>query len=108
MATIEQRMAALAIANVVRTTNSQTWHDIRARGREAGRERAAELLEDLEPGEPLAAMPVRRLLLAIPRFGESRMRRCLANAGVHSGDRRVGQLSERQRQMLADMLRGVA
>lgn len=109
MGTHEQRMASLDKANYVRTTNSQTWWSIRLLQREEGCECVADLLErfDEDAGDPLGAMPIRRLLLAVPRFGETKMRRYLAHAGVHSGDRKVGQLSDRQRRVIADQMRGI-
>jgi hypothetical protein len=43
--------------------------------------------------------------LAVPRFGEKRAGRYLRAAGVFSGDRRLRDLSDRQRKQIAAQLR---
>ena len=52
------------------------------------------------------ALPIRRLLLAIPRFGEARLTDCLSRACISTGDRKVRDITQRQRHLIARMLRG--
>lgn len=97
-----QCLAALAKANVIRKSNADFIRQLRTGPGEAARFLVAAAL--VEPDDATGALPVRRLLLGIPRFGAARAGRYLRAAGIVSGDRRVRDLSDRQRQQLARWL----
>jgi hypothetical protein len=73
-----------------------------APGRES-RERAAGVL--LAPSEHALSMRVGVLLRSVWRAEDRQVRAWLTAAGVRSEDRRVGDLTERQRRALAEALR---
>ena len=98
-------MVALAKANEVRFANADLVKLIRESGADQGRSVVASTLEDLGGDDPVGGMPIRRLLLAIPKFGEKRAGRYLRAVGLFTGDRRVRELSDRQRAKLAALLR---
>lgn len=102
MTPTEQRMSALARANEVRIENAQVLAEIHGLSYREGMRRVAGLLA--EPGT-CGALPVYRLLMAPRRIGASKVATILRAAGVVSGDRRVRELSPRQRDMLAGLLR---
>lgn len=105
MTTVEQRDAALAKANTVRTANAQMFAEIRLMPRPEGMARVARMLVEEGPWE---AAPVYRLLTAPQRIGETKAAIMLRAAGVVSGDRRVRDLSPRQRDLLARLMNGTA
>ena len=97
-----QQLDALAKANKLRSEMVGIRHTIH--DATDPRQLVATLLDD--PDEATGALPIRRLLLSIPRFGESRLSDCLARAVISTGDRRVRDISQRQRHLIARMLRG--
>ena len=99
---LEQRRNALDRANVIRLGRAALKADIKALSYKQARERVAQLLDDTPSF--IATMKVEDMLLMIPRFGESKVRRLLYAYAV-SPRKRVGGLSPRQRQGLAVMLR---
>ncbi len=103
MTPTEQRLDALQHANHVRTANSKLRSDLRARSMNDGMLYVADLLTD--PQGAVRSMPVGRLLATIRRFGVVRAMQVCTYAGVVSMDRRVDQLTERQRDMAAGVLR---
>lgn len=92
--TIEQRMVALARANEIRLTRAQLKRDIRA-----GRASAAEIIAYPPPWAE--GMPVIDLLLASHRIGRVKAERLMTRYRIGSA-RRVGALTDRQRQALVD------
>ena len=103
MPLVEQRMAALRMANDVRLTNARVRRQVGMLGQRDGMLAVADLLERLDPSA--SAMPISRLLRSVHRLGDRKARRLLNHAGIVSGDRRVDQLTVRQRACLATALR---
>lgn len=106
----DQRMRGLARANAVRAANVQLARDLRRTGHDmqAARILVAEILEGCVEGMPVGALSIGRLLLMMPWFGTVKARRVIADAGVFSFDRRVRDLTCRQRNAVARQLRGDA
>lgn len=102
----EQRTGALRLANEVRSSNSRLRKEIFALEHLEGLGRVADLLDD--PAPPVASLSVGRLLRYARRIGDAKVRRLLAVARVSSEDRRVGELTGRQRDVLAALLRADA
>jgi len=104
-----QRELALLKANEVRLANCELRRSIHAASFAVALELVADLLDQDDLTElPAGALPIRRLLLAVPKFGEQRMVRYLRTAGLFTGDRRVRDLTDRQRRVLAELLRSRA
>lgn len=99
-----QHVIALRKANRIRSANATTIREIASLPRGEAREAAAALLR--EPTDEEAALHVGRLLCAVPRFGRKRTRVLLARAGIAPGreGRRIRELTERERNVIADAL----
>lgn len=106
MTPAEQRTAALQRANDVRTANAETMRSIRSQPYLSALRAVADMIEANRP--PAAAMPIWRVLRAVPKVGDVRVRRWIASAGIWSGDRRLDQLTDRQREHLVKQLRAIA
>lgn len=93
-----QSLQALSLANETRARQTQVRREIR----EQGPAHVAELLRD--PDEIVGSIRLERLLGAMDRYGAVRCRRLLRRAGLHPGrlGRRVRELSERERRVLAE------
>lgn len=104
-ARLEQQRSAIVRANQVRSRNMRTQRDIKALRPGDGRVAVADLLVGYRDGDPIGALSIRRLVLAIRAFGESKFQRLAMHAGIHTGDRKVRELSDRQRLAVADALR---
>lgn len=83
-----QRHDALLQANIVRLERARIKRRIRSRDVSI-----ADVLES--PDESLLSMPVRELLLCVPKLGPDSVRRCLLRAGVPLL-LPVGRLTDRQ------------
>lgn len=94
---IEQRTTALANANRIRVWRADLKRDLKA-----GRQSILPLL--LDPPADLVSMRVFDLLLAMPRYGRTKVHRLLAVRHI-SAVKTVGGLSERQRGELVSALR---
>src|SRR5947209_14198933 len=90
---LEQRMQALRMANRVRCCRAQLKRDLKAR-RVDGRDVL------LEPPDYLLTARVWDVLMALPRWGRTRVNRVFTSYRV-SPSKTVGGLSERQRRELA-------
>ena len=99
--TFDQRMAALALANAVRTSNANTLKRIASMPYLDGIDAVIELLRDADEKGPFGVLTIRRLLLAPAKFGEGKVNDLLRAAGIGTGDRRLRQLTRRQREKLA-------
>ena len=99
-----QHVTALREANRVRLANAATLRSIEALPRPDAENRVAELLRD--PTPDVAALHVGRLLEAIPRVGRVKARALLAATGTAPGreGRRIRELTERERNVVADAL----
>lgn len=98
-----QRMNALLAANAIRKARRVVKQEIRrpdslTRGLEA----CAAILEDNPPA--IAGMRVEKLLRSVPRLKQSRLLEFLRRAGC-STVKLVGDLTDRQRELLIDALR---
>ena len=92
-----QRLAALKLANAVRSQRAVLKRDLKA-----GRVRIDQLLED--PPECVQSAKVVDIMLAVPRFGRVKVSKVLQRCRV-SPSKTVAGLSERQRSDLIDALR---
>ena len=101
----EQRMTALALANEVRVANGKTLKAIGELSYVDGVDRVISLLLDADVKGPFGSIPIYRLLKAPYHMGDAKVRKLLSAAGVVSGDRKVRQLTVRQRSMLVECLR---
>lgn len=99
----EQRMEALRVANAVRFGMRDVKRTVGAMATDDGLREIADRLERADAA--VMPMPIGDLLGAPRRVGRVRVCRWLDVAGVRSADRRVRDLSERQRLLLARMLR---
>lgn len=101
-----QRLIALESANQVRISVADMKHRIRTQPRILGMRLVAELL--LDPPEFVGTIRIGRLLRSIRGIGISKAHGWLYAADVRSEDRRVRELSVRQRSVLAELLRAAA
>lgn len=98
-----QAAKALRAANERRAILAALREHIATLGLRDGCAFVANLLDD--PGEHEAAIPVGRLLMSVDRFGMQSLTLALRDAGILSADKRVRDLTPRQRTALADVLR---
>lgn len=94
--TLEQRRAALDLANAVRIERAAVKREVRA-----GSRWVVDLI--LDPPPSLYSMKVRKLLLSVRRVGPVKADKLLRAAGVAPSKTLAG-LSERQRHVLASAL----
>lgn len=101
MTPMEQRTEALKRANHIRSKNARTIRQIGELSSVEGIDEVVGLLRNAEPGEPICGLPIYRLLTA-PRFmGDKKTRQLLRQAEVVSGDRKLRELTQRQRDVIA-------
>lgn len=100
----EQRRAALAIGNSVRTEQAALRREIADAGSQGGRILAATILRN--PTASQSRMRCGHLVRAIPRFGPARAGKLIRRCGLAPGrfDRTIGDLSPREREAIADHL----
>lgn len=107
MAAHQQQLAALAVANEVRLSNVAFVRRVRTLSMSDAVDLVAGHLESPDlGGSTVGAMPIVRLLLAIPRFGPDRVNRMTRTAGITFNNRRARDLTDRQREHLIRQLRG--
>lgn len=104
MNSLEQSFEALSIANRVRAEKVAIKERIGGLGRDAALEAAARIAE--APDGPAAALSVAHLVRAVPRMGEMAVVTACRRAGIMSADRKLRDLTGRQRRALAETLRG--
>lgn len=100
-----QAKAQLKLANLVRTTNARTIRDIANLPYVDGIDAVIEVLENGDEKGPLGALSIGRLLTAPRWMGEERARVVLRSVSIVSGDRRLRQITMRQREQMALHLR---
>jgi hypothetical protein len=108
----EQRMRSLALANAVRARRSELWARFKDLGRQDACLEAARLVED--PPAFLATCRLELLLSGIPTLGKIKaagrggrgvkQRRWMLEFGI-SRTAQMGQLTTRQRDLIAERLR---
>ena len=94
---LNQRLDALARANLIRTQRAQLKRDLKA-----GRLSIHSLL--LDPPEYLETAKVFDMLLAVPKYGRVKVNKILVHCRI-SPSKTIGGLSERQRSELVSLLR---
>jgi hypothetical protein len=94
---LSQRMAALKRANEIRTKRAKLKRDLRA-----GRTNPQGLL--LSPPEYVLTAKVSEMLLAVPKYGQVKVNKILAQCRI-SPSKTIGGLSPRQRAELVSYLR---
>lgn len=103
---VTQQEEALARANTIRLAQAAFRREVAAMPRLEGMGVVAAALED--PDETTGAMRLGFVLAAPRRCSLGTAERLLGGVGVGSSDRRVRELTERQRKVLAVALRGPA
>ncbi len=93
---INQRLDALARANVIRSQRAQLKRDLKA-----GRHSIELLLSN--PPEYVETAKVSDILLAVPKYGRVKVNKILQHCRI-SPSKTIGGLSERQRSELVSML----
>ncbi len=99
-----QRERALELANQIRSANATTCRELRGLPFREGADLLADLLESGQVGAA-GSMPVGRLVKCVRLIGDEGARRLMREADISSQDRKVRQLTVRQRQALAFALR---
>ncbi len=94
---LNQRMDALARANLVRTQRAQLKRDLKG-----GRQTIHQLL--LHPPAYVETAKVFDMLQAVPKYGRVKVNKMLAHCRI-SPSKTIGGLSERQRAELVSLLR---
>jgi hypothetical protein len=104
MATTAQHMEALAHANEVRTGVAEFRREIAGLDRHDAILAVIDLIESRHDDRLLGAAKVRQILMAVTGFGEDKARRLMIAAQVYSGEKRLRDLTARQRGLLATIL----
>jgi len=94
---LNQRLDALARANLIRTQRAQLKRDLKS-----GRLSIQALL--IDPPEYVETAKVFDLMLAVPKYGRVKVNKILAYCRI-SPSKTIGGLSERQREELIALLR---
>jgi hypothetical protein len=94
---LQQRMDALAHANVIRTKRAELKRDLKA-----GRVQVEDIL--LEPPEFVETMKVFNLLKEVPKYGRVKTNKVLTGCRI-SPSKTIGGMSQRQRTELVSSLR---
>jgi hypothetical protein len=94
------RLANLARAQQVRLGHAQLRRDIKAMRKETAVLHVANLLREGEP----PTLKIGWLLTSVPQVGRKKALGFLRKAAVYSMDRHVGDLTQRQRDAVADEL----
>lgn len=97
-----QHMRALDLANEVRIERAERKRQIAAMPRPEGMAAAAAIFDD--PDEVTGSLKLLELLSSIDHFGLMKTREIAQHAGVVSVDRRVRDLTPRQRTLIAAVL----
>lgn len=106
MSTVRQQAQsreALAIANDVRRTVANLRREIGLLPRQEAADRVADEIMDLS--SPLQSTTVARAAMSVPKFGIDRLGRLVREAGLVTADRRVWDLTPRQRSAVAGFMR---
>jgi hypothetical protein len=103
-ATSQQCMDALASANAKRVGIAQFRRDVRTAGPAAGAAMVARAIDEEYDAFVLGSARIGHLLRAVPRLGEHKVTRCLLAAGVRTFDRKLRDLTARQRGALVIQL----
>lgn len=99
-----ERMRRIKRAQECRLYAAELKAWIAGRDRDSARNVVAQLL-DTNDDPRFAHVPVVDVLLAVPRYGDDRVRRSLRVVGIDRHDARIRDLTPRQRCRLADTVR---
>jgi hypothetical protein len=105
MTTTPQHMRALTLANEHRLGVAAFKARVRDLPARAGAELIAYTIEHEYDSEILGALRTRHALLSVRSLGVEKMTRCLVFAGVPNFDRRLRELTPRQRKAVASQVR---
>lgn len=106
MNAVEQRTLALEKANVIRLRGAQRRREIAALTYDAGRFAVADVLDGTDESTPeLEACRISLLLTAVDRIGVQKARTLLRTIDIRFSERRLDELTNRQRVTLAGILR---
>jgi hypothetical protein len=100
-----QHMDALAFANEVRLAQADFKRQFKGMAYVDAAPIMADAILHAADDSPVGKMRVRVLLVTLPRVGDAMVRRMEVDAGVRNSDRRLRELTPRQRQALADVIR---
>lgn len=101
---LQQRMSALQRANAIRSARADLKRAMKAKGQLWSRVAAIGAITEPEWTEE--NWPVRELLVAIPYFGDARVKRIMRRSGVPE-TKPLGELTDRQRDALIAELGGI-
>lgn len=104
--TRETAMVNLAKGNRVRAKVAELKDSVREAPRDEALEKVADIIQD--PPEEFGSIRVGKLLRCVPYVGSAKVRLAVRFAGIASEDKRLRQLSERQRLALAEEVRELA
>jgi uncharacterized protein YgbK (DUF1537 family) len=100
----QQPMRALALANDVRTHIADFKHEIAALPQHEAVVRVIDAIENRHGEKLLGAARVRYLLIGIARIGDEKARKILMIAEIYNQDKRLRDLTARQRTLLVSVL----
>lgn len=100
-----QPMQALELANATRIANAKLRREVRALGAKRGALRVAHALEWEHDDPQTGSLRIGHFLCAVQYLHEVKVTRCLAAANVRFSDKKVRDLTKRQREAIAIQLR---
>jgi hypothetical protein len=99
-----QPRMALRLANDVRGAVAEFKRDVKVLSQREGLRWVIDAVEHLHDEPLLGAAKVRHLLMAVDRIGEHKARKLLTASQVYDHDKRLRDLTARQRYLLAYLL----
>jgi hypothetical protein len=105
MTTIPQKMQALSLANERRIGAAEFKRETSVLGTRGAARRVALVLEAQEDDPVMGSAKIRHLLTCVPNLGQKKAGKLLAAVHAQNGDKRLRDLTYRQRVGLALMLR---
>lgn len=104
MTALPQHMQALARAEQIKAAKGQFSRAVRALPSGAGARKVAHAIEHEHDDPIIGRLRIRSMLSRIKYMGDQKVAKCLVAAGVVNGDRRLNELTERQRGALVIQL----
>lgn len=102
---LTQPQVALRLANRKRSDVATFKRELESMPREQAAHHLAAMLDD--PPASLEHAVLYRLLVSVPLIGHTKASKVLRDAGVHGSERRIRDMSLRQRTVIAERLRGM-
>jgi len=97
MTTIPQHLQALASANQTRMGTAELRRQIRDAGPAKGAMLLARAIDRDHDDHILGSGRIGHMMRAVPRLGPTKVTKCLLAAGVYNQDKRLRELTARQR-----------